>query len=267
MRAIPRGRPAPPSGLLVLGLLLILPAFGCDDGTGPGVVIREPFDFQRDATSRTVLRVTGINGDITVTGVPGGDTFRATGYRQVKGCSQSDAESWIDQLEVRITETDAAIVVETVQPRITSPCTLEVEYDITVPARFRGILTDVNGNVAARALAGGVGVTNVNGNVALDDDVGGVMVRLTNGNVTGSLALQGEDAVDLQTVNGNVVLAIPTSTSASLSASLVNGAISVYNLALSNAVRTSTTLTGTLGTGIGAILLRTTNGNIVIQGE
>lgn len=266
MRALPRRRPAPRPALLFLRLFLVASA-GCDDGTGPGVVIREPFDFQRDATQRAVLRVTGVNGNITVTGIPGGDTFHATGYRQVRGCSRSEAEEWIDQLEVRVAETEAAIVVETVQPQLTGPCTLEVEYDITVPARLRGVLTDVNGNVTARALAGGVGVTDVNGNVVVEGDAGGVTVRLTNGNVAGGLALEGEEAIDLQTVNGNVVLSIPAGTSAALSAALVNGAISVYNLTLSNAVRTSTSLTGILGGGTGAIVLRTTNGNIVIQAE
>lgn len=249
------------------GLLVAAIAVGCDESTGPdGVVLSEPFDYQQDATGRTGFQVRGINGDITVAGVAQSDTLRATGYRRVHNCRRSQAEQWLAQLEVRVSTTADDVVVETVQPLNTSPCTLEVEYELTVPARLAGRVVDVNGNVAVTTLNAGASVTNVNGNVTLAGIAGSTVVRLTNGNVAADVEITGAQAIDLLTVNGNMALTIPTETSATLMATLVNGTISVANLVLMNQVSTGNSLSGTLGAGEGDIALRTTNGNIAVAG-
>jgi hypothetical protein len=248
-------------------MLITLVVVGCDGNLRPDdVVLSEPFDYQQDATGRTRFQVVGINGDITVTGVAQGDTLRATGHRRVRNCSRSQAEQWMAQLEVRVSATAGEVVVETVQPLDTSPCSLEVEYELTVPARLAGRVVNVNGNVAVTSLSAGASVTNVNGNVALVGITGSTVVRLTNGNVLADVVIAGAEAIDLLTVNGNVALTIPTETSAMLSATLTNGTISVVNLVLTNQVSTGTMLAGTLGAGEGDIGLRTTNGNIAITG-
>lgn len=247
--------------------LLALAAPGCEDTLAPGdAVISEPFEIERDATLRSAFEVTGINGNITVTGDGTSETFRATGFRRVRNCTESEAEAWIDRLEVRATETADVIALETVQPLDTSPCSLEVEYELTVPARLAADLVNINGNIVVMGLAGGLSVTNTNGNVTLDGSAGPATVRLTNGNILADVLIAGTETADLLTVNGNVGVLVPTSTSASLSASLVNGVIDVANLSISDRVQTRTTLTGTLGTGEGTILLGTTNGNITITG-
>ena len=107
---------------------------------------------------------------------------------------------------------------------------------------------------------------NVNGQVTLDEVEDDVLVRLTNGGIAADLRIEDDEAIDLLTVNGNVDLAIPTSTNALLSIALANGTISVTNLTVSNQSSSNTTLNGTLGTGEGAITLRTTNGNISLLG-
>ncbi len=253
--------------LALLAPLAVIAA-GCDWGVGPDdAVLSEAFAYEQDATGRTRFQLVGINGNIAITGVAQGDTLRATGYRKVHNCSRSQAEQWMEQLEVRVSATADVVVVETVQPLNTSPCTLEVEYELTVPARFAGQVSNVNGNVAATNLGNGVSVANVNGNVTLAGTTGSSRVRLTNGNVTAAVAITGAGFVDLLTVNGNVALAIPTTTSATLSAAVTNGTISIANLALANQVSTSRTLTGTLGAGEGDIALHTTNGNIAVAGS
>jgi DUF4097 and DUF4098 domain-containing protein YvlB len=268
MGAAGRRRPVP---ALILGVLILtVPTAGCEEsmlGPGGDGVIDEPFTFLRDAAGVTSFRLTGVNGDVTVTGQSVGDAFVATGSRRIEGCSQEAAEEWIDELEVRVTMTAEEITVETLQPVDTSPCTLVVDYELRVPDRLIGEIVNVNGRIDISGLRQGVAVTNVNGPVTLEDVEGSTTVLLTNGNITASLAIDGEETIDLLTVNGGIDLSIPMATSATLSAILVNGSISVSNLTLFDVSSTQTSLTATLGDGLGEVVLRTTNGGIAVTGE
>jgi hypothetical protein len=247
-------------------LLLVLGALACDETLGlDDVVLSEPFEYEQDAAGRTYYRVVGVNGDITVTGIEG-DRLRATGTRSVRNCSESQAEPWLEELEVRVSTTADEVLVETVQPQDTGPCTLVVEYELAVPSRLVGRIVNVNGDVAVGGRLRVESVRQVNGNVVLAGTTGSTEVLVTNGTIDAGVELSGADVVDLRTVNGGVELVIPTETSATLSAAVVNGAIRVTGLTLTDRVATRTTLTGTLGDGEGEIVLRTTNGGIEVTG-
>ncbi len=238
----------------------------CDDAVGPGDEIREPFAHQLDAAGRTGFQLVGVNGRIAVT-TGQQEIVVVTGFRRVHGCTRSEAERWLQELEVRIEESGEVVLIRTVQPTGTVPCNLEVAYDLTVPARFVGQIVNVNGDIEVGELGGGTSVVNVNGDVTLDDLTAPVQVALTNGNIVADAEITGTDAVDLVTVNGNVELTIPAQTSAVLTANLANGVIRVAGLVIFDQVATSTSLTGRLGAGEGEIRLRTTNGNITATGR
>lgn len=252
--------------LVLAALLVVLPGCGDTLGIDEGFV-SEPFDIERDAAGRSAFRVSGVNGDITVTGVPGGSTFRVTGLRRVRSCTRGLAEGWLEELEVQVMETADDITVRTVQPNSTGPCTLEVRYEVTVPDRLLGRVEAVNGAITVTGLGSELSIESVNGDVAVDDHVGGAEVRLTNGNVRGDVVLTGEETVDLATVNGDVDLTVPRETSAEVSASVGSGSISVVDLELSDLTSTQTAVSGTLGDGAGTIVLRTTSGTITLTGS
>lgn len=259
-------RPPLRLGAALTGLLLV-PVSSCGDVLGPNEVVRsESFDFQRDAAGRTGFQVIGINGTITVTGSTQSETFLISGVRQVRGCGRAQADGYFDDLEVEVTETAQDIVVRTLQPQNTSPCTLVVDYELTVPARLAGEVIDVNGEITITGLDQGVSVTLVNGPVTLADVEHATTVRLTNGSITADLVPAGTDRIDVLTVNGSIGLEIPTSTGAELTATVTNGTISITNLTVSNQVSSGTSITGTLGTGEGEIVVRTTNGSIALTG-
>ena len=250
-------------------------AVGCGDSTGPGggtvgnqnFLAEASLNLDLDATARTTFRVEGINGNIDVVGVAGTQTFMIRGERQVRSESVADAQGYLDRLEVVVTELGNEILIRTVQPQNTGGRNLVVNYELSVPARLVAQLLNVNGNVTVQLMDSTVTVININGNVTLDDILGDQMVTLVNGNIesqTPVLSLGG--VIDLETVNGNVVLDIPQSTSAHFSAHLVNGTITVSGLVLLNPVSTLTSLTGRLGGGQGIIDLRTVNGNIHASG-
>lgn len=255
---------------LLLGVLVLaIATAGCEDsmiGPGGDGVINEPFTFLRDAAGMSGFQLIGVNGEIAITGVAQGDAFVASGVRRVQGCSQDAAETWIDELEVQVTLTEQEIIVRTLQPVDTGPCTLVVDYELSVPDRLVGEVVNVNGPVTVSGLRQGLAVTNVNGPVTLEDLEGATTVLLSNGAITADLAIEGEEAIDLLTVNGSIDLSIPRATGATLSALLVNGAISVSNLTLLDVSSSSTSLTATLGDGAGEIVLRTTNGGITVTG-
>lgn len=254
---------------VTVSALVALSAVSCgDDFIGPGgtFVVSVPFEFLEDATGRTGFRLTGVNGRIDVVGRSQGEGFTVRGFRRVQNCSQSLAEARIDDVQVDVSTTANEILVQTIQPLNSSPCTLVVDYELSVPERMLALIFNVNGEVSIRDLDQGLSVTSVNGRVVLDDVEDDVSVRLTNGSIEADVRLNGDHAIDLQTVNGRVDLTIPATSDATLSIALVNGAIRLFNLTVANPLITPTSLSGIIGTGQGSIVLRTTNGDIVLTG-
>jgi DUF4097 and DUF4098 domain-containing protein YvlB len=256
-------------GTFTFTVLAALPFVACsDDLVDPGgdAVISIPFSFERDATGRTGYQLTGVNGTITITGSSQGEAVLVNGFRRVRDCSQSAADALIGQFQVEVTETATHIVIRTDQPVDASGCNLVVDYDLTVPERLMGTIVSVNGVIAVDDVDGGLDITSINGTVELADVEDDTRVRLTNGTIQGNIRISDEEEIDLLTVNGSIDLTIPTTTDAELSIALANGIITVSNLTIDGAVTTSTSVSGTLGTGEGSIILRTTNGNITLRG-
>jgi DUF4097 and DUF4098 domain-containing protein YvlB len=254
--------------MLAVTMLLAIPLAGCnDDGLGPVTAISAQFDFDRDASAASGFHVIGINGDVEVTGISQGETLHVSGFRRVENCRRSTAEAWLDELEVSVTTSGQEIIIQTLQPDNTTPCSLVVHYEVTVPRRLGVRILNVNGAVTVDGMDAGVAVTAVNGAVVLSDVVGGAEVQLTNGPIVADLEIDGTERIDLQTVNGAIDLDIPADTDAMLLASVVNGAISLSGLTVSDPVSTPTSITGRLGTGAGQISVRTTNGAIALTGR
>ena len=125
----------------------------------------------------------------------------------------------------------------------------------------------LNGNIAVEAIENHVSVENFNGNVRLGHIVGNASVQVINGFIDSDVTLPRDGAIKLTTSNGNIDLAIPTSTSATLAASVLNGLIHTSNLTLQDQSDSPRSLTGTLGEGEGAIELTTLNGIISVTGR
>lgn len=103
----------------------------------------------------------------------------------------------------------------------------EVVYHVKVPhwANVRAqtntgdvTVIDVSGRVVANTTAGSVKGENLSG---------GVEARTVSGNTTVDLAAVGVDPVSLRSTNGVVALTLPPASNANLSASCVNGTVSV----------------------------------------
>jgi DUF4097 and DUF4098 domain-containing protein YvlB len=137
---------------------------------------------------------------------------------------------------------------------------------MTVPSDLAVVVDHVNGHVSVEKIESAIIVEVDNGNVILANISGDATARVVNGNVAGTVTLPPDGEIRFSTVNGDLDVRIPRSTSAELSADVDNGTITWDNLDLMDTVHTTQALTGTLGEGAGLIELETVNGDIDLVG-
>jgi hypothetical protein len=228
---------------------------------------KEPFSFEVEIENRSRVRLQGESGEISIIGISGANSVMITGMKRVRSDSAPDAEEHLQELEVNVQSPANEVFVETIQPQVTEGRRYIVDYTITLPKDWDIQLTNANGVVIVDSIDNDVTVNNVNGDVTLIDIVGSALVNLVNGIIDSEVTLPLNGTIDLKTVNGNINLAIPANTSAGFSATVTIGSISDSNLMFQNEVRTSTSLSGTLGIGQGTISLEVEGaGNITVTG-
>jgi len=141
---------------------------------------------------------------------------------------------------------------------------VSVEYHIRVPARvvLRRVET-INGSVSVRGVSGAGLLRSVNGNVELLEGAGRFDARSTNGNVHIELnQLPPGSPISIETVNGNVVLALPANADAELDILSMNGDFRSELPVMLNGKLSSHDFRGRLGRGGDAVKVRTVNGGI-----
>ncbi len=255
-----------------VGLLFVT---GCDStdtdiriDDGPRkFAAREAFSFEVAVEHQSRIRLEAINGNVDIEGRSGARSVIVTGERLVESASLRDAEDHLDEIAVQIRDLGDEVFVRTVQPRNSAGRNYVVHYTITVPKDLEVDVKHFNGNIAVETIENRVSVENANGNVRLGRINGSATVRLINGFIDSDVTMPRDGAITLTTSNGNIDLAIPTSTSATLAASVLNGVIRTSNLTLADRSDSPRSLDGTLGDGEGAIELRTLNGIISVTGR
>jgi DUF4097 and DUF4098 domain-containing protein YvlB len=229
-------------------------------------VAEESFSFEVDVKDHTRLRLEAVNGNVIITGLSESDSVMITGEKSVGSESIKDAEDHLQELEVSVQDLGSEVFVKTVQPGQTYGRSYVVDYTITLPKSLQVLVDNVNGTVRIDSINNRVSADNVNGQVTLNEIFGSAFVNLVNGQIEGEVTLPMAGTADMSTVNGNIELDIPGSTSAEFSASVTHGIITISNLVLQNEVRTPTSLSGRLGDGQGTISLSTVNGSISVSG-
>ncbi len=164
-----------------------------------------------DGITRLVLD--NIDGGLTVHGVDGVEVT-ASGHRNVKAFSRSEADRANQNAEVKLERQGDSLVLRVSEPAHSGMLSVSNDLDISVPkglnveARGRGDLTvqDMAGSVSVTDSRGDVRLTNIGKDVRVQNARGG-LVRADN--VKGSVDLQGrggdvqfEHIEGLVTVNG-----------------------------------------------------------------
>src|SRR5574342_916190 len=112
----------------------------------------ESFSFDIAVKNQTRLELGAINGPVDVVGVPNATTARIWGERRVESESEADAKARLNDLEVRVTDSQNEISVQTLQPDDTHGRNYKVVYHLRIPQTWKLSLGHVNGIVAIDSL-------------------------------------------------------------------------------------------------------------------
>jgi len=175
----------------------------------------------------------------------------------------------LDQVQIEVDNDASDVAVHTRYPA-GEGAEVAVEYRIHVPYRvLLGVVGTVNGSVCVRGVEGGGALRSVNGNVEVVESSGRFSAKTTNGNLRLELNhLRTGEPVSLETVNGSVVLGIPSNAGANLEVQNRNGDFySEVPVTSTHALPGSRGFRGKLGQGGGAISVRTVNGGVRVLRE
>ena len=258
--------------ILFTFVILISSNYGGNDGNPEGTSkkfeAREPFSFEAPVVIQSQFSVEGKGGAISITGKPDANSVTIAGVRSVQADTLQEVEEYLPLLQVDVQTLANEIRVKTIKPLDTTERIYNVDYTIILPVNLKIEIDNVGGLITIDSIVNDIIVKNVAGKVTLVNINGSVTVDLTAGTIESEVALPLNGKIDLKTGTGNINLYTPLNTSAEFSASVfLNRNISVPNLVLQNEVRTSTSLSGTLGNGEGTISLRAAvGGDITMTG-
>ncbi len=223
----------------------------------------ELFDKTYPLSSGGNFQLDNINGSVQVEGWDR-DEVEVSAVKT----TQNDAGD-LDQVRIDVESVPGHVAVHTLYPSSTGNG-VTVEYHVHVPFRvLLAAVKTVNGSVLVHGVQGGGDLRSVNGDVQVTDSAGRFNAKTTNGNLTLQLRNVTNGApMDIETVNGSVVLTLPSNTRANLKVQNMNGDFS-SELPVSSATAPSNVgaFRAKLGTGGGEISLRTINGAIHLVRE
>ena len=167
------------NSVIVLCLLTSMSFISCgdvnidsDDVTVPTFPFRntdfeaeEPFSSEVEVGNRSLLRLQGINDQITITGISGANSVMITGIKHVGSDSIQDAEEHLGELQVNVQSLANEVFVETIHSQDPEGRNYVVEYTITLPKNFEVQVTNANGTVTLDSIEHDVTVNNGNGEV------------------------------------------------------------------------------------------------------
>ena len=210
------------------------------------------------------LSLENINGDVTIEGWKKNEVSIIA----VKSGNPKDLDRMTISVEVDKYEGKDWIHVSTSHENIFSMNSGRVDYTIKAPSS--AILEDielVNGDVKITGVTGYLSLGTVNGSITASGMTGNAWVETVNGNLDLSFDKMSDgQAVDLESVNGVIVLRIPANANAQVDAETLNGNVSSeFGLTVEQGQWVGRSMEGLVGSGGARITVETVNGNIDIK--
>ena len=227
----------------------------------------ESFSYTLSTAGISEFALKGISGNVQITGADEVDSVEIWGKRLVRSGSDEDAELHLAQLSVHIETYDSEIGVETRQPTESNGRSYEVEYHVRLPKSLKIIMENVNGQVVIRNMANETKAALVNGGIHVETEKGGCQASVVNGSIYGEVSLPDAEQCSLNSVNGNITLVLPNSSSCRIDASVVNGDIVITHLDIHSLATSKTSVSGIVGEGDATVRVQTVNGNVELIGE
>ena len=231
------------------------------------VTEEQTFSYVLDKGGR--VSVENVNGSVTVVGGSGNEV-------EIVAVKKGKNQEIIDEIQIIIDHSDDAIRIETEFPDKGASGWFSwgdgdkgsVSYTITVPDSSNlESVESVNGSLEISGVYGVVKASTVNGGIKARDLSANTKIETVNGSVAASFAsLSGTQKASCESVNGRVVVNLPTDANASVSAETINGGIDGSEFGLkTNKGFIGRDLEGDIGDGSARLALSTVNGAIKIR--
>ena len=248
---------------LVASLLLASSACGL------GIEAKETWTRTYTVSEGAQLDVRETNGRVRIEATDG-DKVEVVATKVSRAPSEEAAKA--DLKEFTIKETASATRVELSSSAsdievLAMGRSRSVNYEIKVPRSMNVTIKATNGEVDVLGITGKLRVEATNGEIEGSNLGAGAEVTTTNGRIRLDFAKVGEAGVRCKTVNGQIIVTVPTSTNATIAARVTNGAINTDNLPVKSTDESRRRLDATLGGGGPEIRLETTNGEIRVVGK
>ena len=258
-------------GRLVVGLCFTLTLVACPGpvemaNAGPQLLssASEAFDFSAPRPASGEVRVGAVRGIVRV-GEASDSIVNIRGTRTVFAPSGAAAAAALPRLQVDFSTAHGEVAARTRQPAETPERRYEVEYFVSVPAGVSLEINQSTGAVIVRGPIGPLDVTTSVGSILITDGKGRVGARVSSGSIEARTDGMGD--ITMEAANGNISLAIPPSTNATVLLSTVLGSVATLGLNFTDTTSTPTRFTGTLGSGLHRIELSAVNGGVSLRGS
>ena len=234
-----------------------------------GDELTEAFNQTYPLTPTGRVSISNINGDVHISVWDRNEV-------KVEAVKSAYKPERLSEVTIEVNNTADSVLIKTKYPernlnfegrnRQNNPAS--VEYTLTIP---RGARLDsaelVNGSLEIEGLQGDVQASLVNGEVKAGGLGGEVKLSTVNGRVEANVVrLNDAKSVTLSSVNGSIVLIVPSGASAQVKASTIHGGITNdFGLVVEDGQFVGHNLSGQIGSGGPRIRLNNVNGSIAIK--
>lgn len=220
------------------------------------------------------------NGRVSIQNINGDVQISVWDRNEVKvdAVKRAYQRERLDQAKIVVTNTADSVSIKTEYPdrnqtftdeapkRYNNPAT--VDYTLTIPRKARLDSAElVNGSLEIEGVEGDVRAASVNGQLKARGLGGEVKLSTVNGGVEATITrLDDSKPVTLNSVNGGIVLIIPSNAGAQIKASTVHGGITNdFGLTVDDGQYVGHELSGQIGSGGPRIRLNNVNGSIALK--
>jgi DUF4097 and DUF4098 domain-containing protein YvlB len=240
-------------------------------GEQPGDEVREEFQQSYPLSANGRVALENLNGNVRIAVWDREEV-------QVNAVKRAYRRERLSEAKIEISATADAIRIRTAYPswnqtftddhrgRYNNPAV--VDYTLNVPRKARLESIDlINGSLEIDGAEGDVRASSVNGRVTARGLLGATKLSTVNGSLEATFtSLDDSKPISLGSVNGNVVLIIPSDANANVRANTVHGSISnQFGLEVKHGEYVGHDLYGQIGTGGPRIKLGNVNGGISIR--
>jgi DUF4097 and DUF4098 domain-containing protein YvlB len=256
--------------VIAAALPILLATAACDLHLSTGVEAKDTWTRSYKVNQGATLELRETNGRIRVE-ASDGDTVEISATRIVKGPSEESAKAALAEFKIKESASADRVEIDSVQEGTgwVSRISRRVDYDVKMPRNGQLTIKTTNGEIDVRSIAGFVKIESVNGDIEATGLEQGVDVSAVNGRVQVEMAAIGERGVKCHTTNGQIIVTVPPTAKATITARVTNGIVHTENLTIATTESSSShrRLDATIGGGGPEIRLDTTNGEVRIVGK